>query len=89
MQRLIMLIINGVWYANPTRSNIEASPTSAKFEIMGDYHSGPKIYSPSCNMPSTIHFVSQVFKHDGDFNLKWIGINGSDLTHVGCEVFSS
>jgi len=89
MQRVIMPIISGVWYADPTRSDVEVLPTSAKSEIMGDYHSGPQIYSPSRNMPPTIHFGSLVFKHDGDFNLKWTGIDDPDLSHAGREVFSS
>ena len=40
-------------------------------------------------MPPTIHFGSLVFEHDGDFNLKWTGINDPDLTHAGREVFTS
>ena len=84
-----MSIINGVWYAAPTSSNIKILPTLAKYEILGDYYSGPQIYSPSCNMPPTIHFGSLVFEHDGDFNLKWTGIDDPDLTHASREVFAS
>jgi hypothetical protein len=40
-------------------------------------------------MPPTIHFGSLVFEHDGDFNLKWTGIDDPDLTHARHEVFSS
>ena len=40
-------------------------------------------------MPPTIHFGSLIFKHDGDFNLKWTGIDDPDLTHAGQEVFAS
>ena len=89
MQRVIMPIISGVWYADPMRSDVEALPTLAKSEIIGGYHSGSQIYSPSRNMPPTIHFGSLVFKHDGDFNLKWTGIDDPDLTRAGREVFSS
>ena len=78
-----MLIISGIWYADLTCSDVEALPTSAKSEILADYHSGPQIYSPSYNMPPTIHFESLVFEHDGDFNLKWMGIDDPDLTHAG------
>jgi hypothetical protein len=84
-----MLIISRVWYANLTRSDVEVLPTSVKSEILGDYHSGPQIYSPSRSMPPTIHFGSLVFEHDGDFNLMWMGIDDPDLTHVGREVFTS
>jgi len=84
-----MSIISVVWYADPMRSDIEALPTSAKSEILGDYHSGPQIYSPSRNMPPTIHFGSLVFEHEGDFNLKWTGIDAPDLTHAGQECFTS
>jgi hypothetical protein len=59
-----MLIISGVWYTDPMQSDIEVLPTSVKFEILGDYHSGPQIYSTSRNMPPTIHFGSLVFEHD-------------------------
>ena len=84
-----MPIISGVCYAELTCSNIEVLPTSAKSEILGDYHSGPQIYSPSRNMPPTIHFGSLVFEHEGDFNLKWTGIDAPDLTHAGQECFTS
>ena len=40
-------------------------------------------------MPPTIHFGSLVFEHDGDFNLKWTGIDDPDLTRAGGEVFTS
>ena len=69
--------------------DVEVLPTSAKSEILGDYYSGPQIYSPSHNMPPTIHFGSLVFKHNGDFNLKWTGIDDPDLTHASREVFAS
>ena len=39
-------------------------------------------------MPPTIHFGSLVFEHDGDFNLKLMGIDDPDLTHTGREVFA-
>ena len=84
-----MPIISGVWNADPTHSNIEVLPTVVKSEILGDYHSGPHIYSPSHNMPPTIHFGSLVFEHDGDFNLKWTGIDDPDQTRAGREVFFS
>ena len=73
MRRVIMPIINGVWYAAPTRSDVEVLPTSAKYEILSYHNSGPQIYSPSHNMPPTIHFGSLVFEYDGDFNLKLTG----------------
>ena len=84
-----MPIISGVWYAVSMHSNVEALPTSVKSEILGDYYSGPPIYLPSRNMPPTIHFGSLVFEHDGDFNLKWTGIDDPDLTHASREVFAS
>ena len=89
MQRVIMPIISRVWYATPTCSDIEVLPTSAKSKILGDYYLEPQIYSPSHNMPPTNHFGSLVFEHDGDFNLKWTGIDDPDLTHTGWEVFTS
>ena len=82
-KKVIMPIISGVWYADPTRSNVKALPTSAKSEIMGDFQSGPQIYSPSRNMPPTIHFGSLVLENDGDLNLKWTGIDDPDMTHTG------
>ena len=84
-----MSIINGVWYAAPMHSDVEVLHTSAKSEILGNYYSGPQIYSPSHNMPPTIHFGSLVFKHNGDFNLKWTGIDDPNLTHADQEVFAS
>ena len=78
-----MPIISGVWYADLTCSGVKALPTSAKSEIMGDFQPGPQIYSPSRNMPPTIHFGSLVFEHDGDFNLKWTGIDDPNLTRAG------
>ena len=84
-----MPIISGACYADPTRSDIEVLPTLVKSDILGDYHLGPQIYSPSRNMPPTIHFGSLVFKHDGDFNIKWTGIYDPDLTHIGRAVFTS
>jgi hypothetical protein len=36
----------------------------------------------------TIYFRSLVFEHQGDFNLKLIGIDDPDLTHAGREVFT-
>ena len=84
-----MPIISGVWYADPMHSEVEVLPTSVMSRILGDHRSGPQIYSPSRNMPPTIHFGSLVFEHDGDFNLKWTGIDDPDLTHTGWEVFTS
>ena len=84
-----MPIINGVWYAAPMRSDVEVLPTSAKSEILSYHYPGPQIYSPSRNMPPTIHFGSLVFEHDGDFNLKWTWIDDPDLTRAGREVFTS
>ena len=84
-----MPIINRVWHPTSTRFDIKVLPTSAKSKIFGDYYLGPQIYSPSRNMPPTIHFESLVFEHDGDFNLKWTGIDDPDLTHTGWEVFTS
>ena len=40
-------------------------------------------------MSPTIHFRSLVFEHQGDFNLKLTGINGPNLIHAGCKVFTS
>ena len=40
-------------------------------------------------MSPTIHFGSLVFEHQGDFNLKLIGIDDPNLTHVGHKVFTS
>lgn len=83
-----MPIINGVWFADPTRSNVEALTTSFKAEHLGDFNSGPQIYSPSCNMPPTINFSSPVFEHDGDFNLKLTGIDDPNLTCTVRELFT-
>ena len=84
-----MPIISGACYADPTRSDVEVLPTLVKSDILGDYHLGPQIYSPSRNMPPTIHFGSLVFKHDAYFNLKWMGIDDPNLTYTGREVFVS
>jgi hypothetical protein len=56
-----MPIIARVWYAALMRPDVEVLPTSAKSEILADCYSGPQIYSPSRNMPPTIHFGSLVF----------------------------
>ena len=84
-----MPIINRVWHATSTRFDIKVLPTSAKSEILSNHYLGPQIYSPSRNMPPTIHFRSLVFEHDGDFNLKWTGIDDPDLTRAVREVFTS
>jgi hypothetical protein len=64
VESVTMPIVNRVWFADPTHSNVEAFIDSAKSEILGDYYSGPQIYSPSHNMPPTINFGSLVFEHD-------------------------
>jgi hypothetical protein len=56
---------------------------------MGNYYSYLQINSPSRDVSLTIHFRSLVFEHQGNFNLKLIGIDDPDLTHAGHEIFTS
>ena len=78
-----MPIINKVWYPDLVRFDAAVAPSSVRSAIMGNYYSYLQINSPSRDMSPTIHFGSLVFEHDGDFNLKWMGIDDPDLTHAG------
>ena len=85
-----MPIVKGVWYPDPTTSNVAIPPSSVRSEIIRDFHS----YSPIRQLsplyvPPSIHFGSLVFEHQGDFNLKLTRIEDPDLTRSGREVFTS
>ena len=84
-----MPVNNKVWYPDLVRSDAAVSPSSGRSTIMGNYYSYSTINSPSLEVSPTIHFESLVFEHQGDFNLKLIGIDDPDLTHAGREVFTS
>jgi hypothetical protein len=52
-----MTIINNVWYAKPTRSNVAAAPPV----VMGDLIKDSQIKAFLCNVPPTICFSRLVF----------------------------
>ena len=77
-----MTIINNVWYAKPTRSDVAAAPPV----VLGDLTKDFQIKVFLRDVPPTIYFGRLVFEHTGDLNFKVIGVKSLESLRTVREV---
>jgi len=79
-----MTVINNVWYAKPTCSNVTAAPPV----VMGDLNLDYQIKAFLHDVPPTVCFGRLVFEHTGDLNFKLIEIKNPKSLRTVKEVIT-
>ena len=77
-----MTIINNVWYAKSTCSDVTAAPPV----VMGDLTKDSQIKAFLRDVPLAICFGKLVFEHTGDLNFKLIGVKSPESLRTVREV---
>ena len=77
-----MTIIDNVWYAKLTRSDVAVAPPV----VLGDLTKDSQIKAFLHDVPPTIYFSRLVFEHTRDLNFKVIGVKSLESLRTVREV---